>query len=303
MKGKAVVTGGAGFIGSHLVRALIAEGYDVHIVDTFVGGRFPERHSPEATYHEIDIRDVPALVPVFTDAAYVFHLAALPRVQDSIEDPHGTHDVNLRGTCAVLTAARDAGVGRVILSASSAAYGDHDVFPLSEDLPARPKSPYALHKYGSERYCKLFSEIYGLPTVSLRYFNVYGPHADPKGPYALVIGQFIEKRAKGEPLTVVGDGTNTRDYVHVADVARANILAATSSSLGNGEVINIGSGRETSVLDLANLIGGEIMFAAPRIEPARSVADIRRAREVLRWEPTISLEEGVDELKREAGLE
>ncbi len=303
MKGKTVVTGGAGFIGSHLVRALIAEGYDVHVVDTFVGGRFPERLAPEAKYYEIDIRDTTALAPVLKDAVAVFHLAALPRVQDSIDDPHGTHDVNLRGTCSLLTAARDAGVGRVVLSASSAAYGDHEVFPLSEELPARPKSPYALHKYGSERYCALFSEIYGLPTVSLRYFNVYGPQADPNGPYALVIGQFIKRRKEGQPLSIAGDGTNTRDYVHVADVARANILAATAPHLGKGEVINIGSGRETSVLDLANLIGGEVVFGPARIEPRRSIADVRRAKEMLEWEPTITLERVLAELKKEAGLE
>jgi UDP-glucose 4-epimerase len=299
---KSVVTGGGGFIGSHLVRALIDRGDDVHIVDTFVGGRLPGRHLEAATYHERDIRDEEALREIFKDAEVVFHLAALPRVQDSIDDPKGTYEVNLTGTLSVLSVAAHAGVGRVIFSASSAAYGDHDTFPLSEELPARPKSPYAFQKHAGELLATLYAELYSLPTVCLRYFNVYGPHADPNGPYALVIGQFIEKRRLGMPLTIAGDGTNTRDYVHVDDVVRANLAAADSAYVGRGEVINIGSGRETSVNELAALIGGPVESVAPRVEPKRSVADIRRAKELLSWEPTISLEEGLAALKKELGL-
>ncbi len=300
-KKKAVVTGGAGFIGSHLSRALIDAGYDVVVIDTLVGGardRVPSR----AAFHNADVRDARALERLFKGADVVFHLAALPRVQDSIDRPRETNDVNVNGTLAVLCAAHDAGVRRVVFSSSSAIYGDAEEMPILEETPARPKSPYGLHKYIGERTCRLFSELYGLETVSLRYFNAYGPGADPEGPYALVTGKFLKQRAEGKPMTITGDGSQTRDFVHVNDVVRANLLAAQSASVGGGEVINIGSGRKVSVKRIAELIGGPVEYLPPRIEPHDTLAGIERAKELLGWEPSIGIEEGLAELKRLAGL-
>ncbi|MSR70897.1 NAD-dependent epimerase/dehydratase family protein, partial [Candidatus Kaiserbacteria bacterium] len=236
-KEKVVVTGGLGFIGSHLVAALREKDFEVVVAD------MPEH----------DIRDTEALAALFAGAKYVFHLAALPRVQYSIEHPQETNEVNIGGTVSVLCAAKRAGVERVIYSASSSAYGDQDTMPLVESMQANPKSPYALQKYVGELYCRLFAETMGLPTVCLRYFNVYGPGADPNGAYALVIAKFLQQRAEGKPLTITGDGTQTRDYTHVRDVVRANLLAAESSLVGRGEVINIGAGNNASVNKVAEL--------------------------------------------------
>jgi UDP-glucose 4-epimerase len=299
---KAVVTGGAGFIGSHIVEALFERGFEVHVVDTYAAPKREDRINPAATYHEIDVRDTEALVPIFEGTLYVFHEAALPRVEYSIQNPEETFAVNAGGTVAVLEAARRAHVKRVVLASSGSVYGDQDVFPFVESMPAKPKSPYALQKYVSENACRLSAELYGVSTVSLRYFNVYGPRFDPEGPYGLVVGKFISQRVQGKPLLIAGDGTHTRDYVHVKDVARANVLAAESVHAGHGEAINIGTGIETSVLDIAKLVGGPIEYAAPRIEPARACADITRAKELLGWEPEISFAEGVAQLKAEAGI-
>ncbi len=301
-KKKVVVTGGAGFIGSHLVRALLKEGYDVHIIDNYAGGRFPERVSSDAVYHEGDIRDSALLGEVCADATYVFHTAALPRVQFSLEHPLETHDVNVSGTLMVLEAARKAGVTRVVYSASSSAYGNQEQLPLTESMPAHPISPYALQKYVGEQYSRLYAEVYGLSTVSLRYFNVYGPHADPFGAYALVVSKFVQQRKEGTPLTIAGDGTNTRDYTHVSDIVRANILASTSDAVGKGEVFNIGGGHNISVLEVAKLIGGEVTHIEPRLEPKNTLADTRKAKEMLGWEPTISFADGVRELMDIAGI-
>jgi UDP-glucose 4-epimerase len=166
----------------------------------------------------------------------------------------------------------------------------------------QPKSPYALQKYVGEHYCRIFSAIFGLPTVSLRYFNAYGKRADPNGPYAQAIIKFLNFRKQGMPLTVTGDGEQTRDSVHVSDIVRANMLAYEKDTVGQGEVINIGSGRNASVNEVARLIGGEVVYIAPRIEPHDTLADITRAKELLGWEPTVSLEEGIAELKKEFGL-
>ena len=299
MKTKIVVTGGAGFIGSHIVDAFIERGHEVHVIDSCIAGVHKERINPAATYHEKDIRDRQVLKEIFQGAHYVFHLAALPRVEYSIQNPIETFDVNVTGSLVVLEEARAAGVKRVISASSGAVYGDQDLFPLVETMDARPKSPYALHKYFLERTAQLTSELYGMETVILRYANVYGPRFDANGAYGLVVGNFLTARAEGRPLHIAGDGTNTRDYVHVRDVARANILAMESSRVGKGEVINIATHRETSVNDLARLIGGEIERIPARIEPARAVFDISRAKELLQWEPEISLEKGIADLKEE----
>lgn len=297
---KAVVTGGAGFIGSHLVSELVARGFDVHVVDNYAGGKREDRMNPKAAYHEVDIRDYDKLAPVVAGAGYVFHEAALPRVQFSIEHPQETFSVNVAGTVSVLRAAHEGGVRRFVYAASSSAYGDQETLPLSEDLPAQPKSPYGLQKYIGELTCRLWSDVYGLATVSLRYFNVYGPHFDPDGPYALVVGKFISQKSEGQPLTITGDGTHTRDFTHVRDIVRANILAMTSENVGKGEVINIGAGRNVSVNDVAEMIGGPVVHVKPRLEPAHTLADIALAKKLLNWEPTIKLEDGIAELKKEA---
>ena len=299
---KAVVTGGAGFVGSHIVDALVERGFEVHVIDNYAAGKREDRHNPKATYHELDIRDFDKIAPVIAGAQYVFHEAALPRVQYSIEHPELTYSVNVNGLVSVLRAAHEGGVQRVVYAASSSAYGDQVALPLSEDLPAQPKSPYGLQKYIGELSCKLWSDVYGLSTVSLRYFNVYGPRFDPDGAYALVIGKFLKQKKEGTPLTITGDGTQTRDFTHVSDIVRANLLAAEGANVGKGEVINIGAGRNVSVNDLAVLIGGPSTHVEPRLEPHDTRADNRKAKELLGWEPTIKLEDGIVELKKEMGL-
>lgn len=290
-----IVTGGAGFIGSNLVDALLTKGYEVRIIDNLVAGK-RENVAKEAVFFETDIRDEKALIPIFAGAHLVFHLAALPRVQYAIEHPVETHDVNVTGTMQVLSAAQQAGVSRVVLASSAAVYGDCEVMPLREDFRPDPVSPYALHKFIGEEYLKLFSKIYSLSTVSLRFFNVYGPRLDPEGAYALVVGRFLKMRREGKPLTIVGDGQNTRDYVHVSDVVRALIAAATSDKVGKGEVINVGTGRATSVNELAEYFGGEKTYVPARLEPRASIADISKAKKLLGWEPHVVLKDGIVEL-------
>ncbi len=299
---KVIVTGGGGFIGSNLTRSLVERGYEVQVVDNFVAGRFDNRVVQGAIYNNIDIKNTAQLVPVFEGADVVFHLAALPKVQDSIERPIETSSTNVEGTLSVLEAARAAGVRKLIFSSSAAVYGDQEVVPIREDRPAHPQNPYGLHKYIGENTCVLWSELYGLPTVSLRYFNVYGPGFDPNGAYASVVGKFIDLRQQDKPLTIVGDGTNTRDYVHVDDVVRANIMAAESDKVGRGEVINIGSGKETSVAELAAIIGGSVESVPTRLETSRSVADISKAKTLLGFEPVVELEVGINSLKKLYGL-
>lgn len=298
---RCLITGGAGFIGSHLTNALVERGDEVHVVDNFSTGK-RERLNPKAVLHETDIREREKLAPIFKGARFVFHIAALPRVQPSIQNPVASHEVNVNGTLNVLVAARDAGVGRVIYSASSSAYGNREKLPLDEEMEPQPMSPYGLQKLIGEQYCAVFSKVHGLETLSLRYFNVYGLGASTEGAYALVIGKFLAQRKRGEPLTVVPDGKQSRDFTHIRDVVRANILAAESPKVGKGEVINIGGGRNRSVNEIADLIGGPRVFIEPRLEPKHTLADISRARKLLGWEPQITLEEGVAELKEIYGL-
>ncbi len=241
MKQKFLVTGGAGFIGTNLVEQLVSGGHEVVVVDDLSAGD-AKRLPPEAIFHQLDIRDTNALTAACTGVDVVVHLAALPRVQFSIDYPAQTHDVNVTGTLSVLEAARTAGVKRVVYAASSSAYGDQEVLPLSIDLPAQPKSPYALHKYIGEEYMRLWSALFGIETVSLRFFNVYGPHLDPDGPYALVIGRFLKLAMQGQPLTITGDGEQTRDFTHVRDVVAAVEKASSVEKVGKGEVFNVGAG-------------------------------------------------------------
>lgn len=300
-----IVVGGAGFIGSNLAHELVAQNYEVFVVDCLRRGT--DEHVPPAAHlHVIDICDADKLTSVFEeikneygDIYAVFHLAALPRVQYSIENPIETANVNVVGTVHVLHAAQKVGARRCIYASSSSAYGDQETLPLHEELPAQPKSPYGLQKHMGELYAKLWSEVYGLPTVSLRYFNVYGPRLDPEGPYALVIGRFLVQKREGMPLTITGDGTQTRDFTHVSDVVRANILAMESERVGRGEVINIGAGKNVSINELARLFGGPVEYIEARLEPKHTRADNRKAKELLGWEPSISLEEGIKKLKEE----
>ncbi len=294
---KIVVTGGAGFIGSNLVDALVEQNYDVHVIDNLSGGTKNDVN-PKATLHQKDIRNLKDIKPIFRNAMYVFHLAALPRVQFSIENPIETHDVNVTGTLNVFIASKEAGVKRVVYSASSSAYGDQSVMPLTEDMIPNPKSPYGLHKYVGEVYAKVWSSVYGLETVSLRYFNVYGPRFNPDGAYALVIGKFLKLTKKGKPLTITGDGKQTRDFTHVRDVVRANILAATSDKVGKGEVINIGAGRNQSINRIAELVGGTVEFVPARLEPKDTLANNSLAKKLLGWIPEVKIEDGIEELKK-----
>jgi len=300
-KKKVIVTGGAGFLGSHLTDALIKKGYEVHIIDNLSTGS-KKNINKKAVFHNVDIRHAKKLAPIFKGVTYVFHTAALPRVVPSIENPQLTHSVNVVGTINVFVAARDAGVKRVVYSASSSAYGNQDTLPLTEDMPTRHIHPYGLQKYEGELYARLFTELYSLPIVSLRYFNIFGPRAPLIGAYVQVTSIFLRQRKAGEPMTVVPDGKQTRDFTHVYDVVDANIKAATSSKIKGGEVINIGGGKNYSVLEVAKMIGGPITFIEPRIETKHTLADTTKAKKLLGWKPTISFKEGIKELKKLSGL-
>lgn len=298
---KCLVTGGAGFIGSNLVDELIKQGHEVVVIDNLSIGK-KENINPLAEFHEVDIRNLEKIKPLFIGADYVFHLAAFPRVQPSIEDPATANEINLNGTLNVLLAARDAKVKKVIYSASSSAYGDQSKMPLVETMSAHALSPYGLQKYVGELYCRLFSDIYGLATVSLRYFNAYGKRQALAGAYCLVMGIFVRQRLNNEPMTITGDGNNRRDYTSVIDVVRANLLAAQSHKVGKGEVINIGRGNNFSVNELAEMIGGPVKQIEPRIEPKETLADNSLAKKLLGWQPTIDLPEWLEGYKKEMGL-
>lgn len=295
-----LVTGGAGFIGSHLVDTLLTAGHRVRVLDNFSTGK-RARVPAGVDLVEADIANFDAMRGAFRGVDGVFHTAALPRVQYSIEHPRESNAANITGTLHVFEAAREAGVRRVVYSASSSAYGDQPL-PLREDMKPNPKSPYGLQKYVGEEYGKVYALCHGLETVNLRYFNVYGPRMSDEGAYNTVIAIFLRQRKAGEPLTITGDGTQTRDFTHVRDVVRANMLAMTSAKVGNGEVMNIGAGQNHSVHEVARLIGGPVVHIPPRIEPHDTLADNRRAREFLGWEPTVPFAEGIRELLEINGL-
>lgn len=302
MKMTYLVTGGAGFIGTNLVERLVRDGHKVIVVDDLSAGK-AERLPWQVVLRRLDICETTALTEVMRGVDVVVHLAALPRVQFSIEHPFEAQRVNVEGTLSVLEAARIAGVRRIVYAASSSAYGDQEILPLRETLPAQPKSPYGLHKYTGELQMKLWHDIHGLETVSLRFFNVYGPHLDPDGAYALVIGKFLKLRSEGKPMTITGDGEQTRDFTHVRDVVDAIVRASQSDRVGHGEVFNVGAGRNVSMNELARLIGGQVEYIPPRIEPKHTLADTTYIRLSLGWQPTISIEEGISELKTLFGLQ
>ena len=287
-----LVTGGAGFIGSHIVESLLKRGDKVRVLDNFISG-LRENIPDGVEVIEADIKDLDAIRPAFHGINGVFHIAAYPNVQFSIENPLESNAVNLTGTLNVIIAAKEAGVKRIVFAASSAAYGDQEKLPVTEDMPALPLSPYGLQKYVSEHYLRLANLLWNLQTVSLRFFNVYGPRMSFSGAYYTVIAVFLKQRADGKPMTITGDGTQTRDFTFVEDVAAANLLAMDSQQVGKGEVINIGSGENHSVNEIAALLGGEAIHVAPRIEPHDTLADISRAKALLNWEPQIKFSEGI----------
>jgi len=300
---KVVVTGGAGFIGSNLVDFLIEQGLHVIIIDNLSTGQV-ENINPDAEFIHADLSEVSVkyLTEVMQDVDVVFHLAALARVQPSIEDPYTFNRVNVNSTLKVLMAANSAGVKRVVYSASSSAYGDAIEFPTPETHGTNPLSPYGLQKLIGEQYCKMFSEVYGLDTVSLRYFNVYGERMATEGAYCLVMGIFAKQMQNGQPLTITNDGEQRRDFTYVADVVQANWLAATHQTSLGGEVFNVGNGKNYSVNEVADMLGGEKSYGYPRIEPTQTLADNSKARSILGWNPEGDLTKWIQKYKTDLGL-
>ncbi|MDI6885412.1 MAG: SDR family oxidoreductase [archaeon] len=299
---RVVVTGGAGFIGSNLAEELVKTGSDVIVIDNLSTGRIENianlRTNEYFTFIEGSIADLTVLKSVFEDAECVFHQAAIPSVQKSVENPVAINEANVTGTLNVLLAARDCGVKEVIYASSSSVYGDTPTLPKREDMEPNPQSPYAASKLAGEFYCKVFSEVYGLKTACLRYFNVYGPKQDPYSEYAAVIPRFITRVLSNQPPIIFGDGTQTRDFTFVTDVARANILAMERNVEG---VFNIACGERISIKELATkvmeLVGVrlDVVYDEPRPGDIKdSLADISLARERLGYEPEFDLTKGLE---------
>lgn len=297
-----VVTGGAGFIGSNLVEELAKE-HQVKVIDNLSTGHIENLDQIRGVeFVRGSITDLDLLKEVFSDVDYVYHQAALPSVPRSIEDPISSNRVNIDGTLNVLVAARDCGAKKVVYASSSSVYGDTPTLPKREDMTPNPKSPYAVTKLAGEYYCRIFSEIYGLKTASLRYFNVFGPRQDPKSQYAAVIPLFITRILNGKPPTIFGDGTQTRDFTFVKDVVQANIRTMESGAVG---VFNVACGRQIVLNDLADEImkitgiETEKVYEPPRTGDIKdSLADISRAREMLGYEPRFDLDSGLVETIR-----
>ena len=290
---KIVTTGGAGFIGSHLTDRLIKAGHQVTVIDNLSTGK-EENLNPQADFHNLDICDFDKIKPLFEGIDFVFHLAAIVRVPVSVKDPIKTSQVNIVGTISVFKAAIDGGAKRVISASSSSVYGDQEKLPLREDMLPNPVSPYGCQKMAGEGFARLFTDLYKVPIISLRYFNVYGPRFDFSSEYSLVIGKFLRQQAEGKPLTVFGDGEQTRGFCYIDDVVEANLRAMESDKLEGGEVINIGSKDSQTVNYLAELIGGEVQHLPPRPgDVLHTKADMTRSKNLLDWQPTVSFEEGL----------
>ena len=300
---KAIVTGGAGFVGSNLVDKLIDMGVTVSVIDDFSTGRM-ENTNNIAYYWKRDISDIDIdeLTSFMEGVDIVFHTAAKARVQPSIEDPLSFNKANVDSTLKILLAASRAGVKRVVYSASSSAYGNASRFPTPEEHLTNPLSPYGLQKYIGEQYCKVFSEVYGLDTVSLRYFNVYGERMLLEGAYCLVLGIFAKQMLEGKPLTINNDGNQRRDFTYVGDVVNANILAAQNYDKFNGDVFNIGNGKNYSVNEVAEMFGGEKVKGKKVIEPFQTLADNSKASLIMNWEPTGDLPSWIKKYKEELGI-
>ena len=293
---KALVTGGAGFIGSHLVERLLALGHDVSVIDNFVSGSEGNlatvRDHPRLNVHHADVADTETIFPMLAGVDWVFHLAAQADIVPSIQHPLRYHRANVDGTVSVLEAARAGGVKRFIYAASSSCYGIPDVLPTPESAPTRTMYPYALSKYIGEEYVRHWHQTYGLPVISLRLFNVFGPRARSSGTYGAVFGVFLAQKLAGKPFTVVGDGTQTRDFTFVTDIAEAFVAAAQSDV--SGEVMNVGSGNTYSINRLVDLLGGECIHIPKRPgEPDSTSGDIRKISRLLGWKPSLTFEDGV----------
>ena len=308
---KVCVTGAAGFIGGHLAEELLRQGHEVAGLDDFSSGKRDTaalllRH-PSFRLVEGSIADPRAVARAVAGARWVFHLAAIPSVPVSMEEPERTTAVNVGGTVNVLQAALRAGSERVVLACSCAAYGDGPEQPKHEDLPPRPASPYAAQKVACELYAQTYTRAYGLSCVALRFFNVYGPRQDPNSEYAAAIPRFATRLLQGLRPVVYGDGLQTRDFVHVEDVVRANLLAAAAEGAA-GHVVNVGSGRSASLLELIALLRQAVGPEAAPLEPEHhapragdlraSSADLTKARRVLGYEPRVTLAEGLADLVR-----
>ncbi len=301
---KFVVTGGAGFIGSHITEELVKRGYQVIVIDNLSTGRLSNIESilngKNAELVQGSIVNLALLRKIFSGVDYVYHQAAIPSVPRSIKNPKMSHDANITGTLNVLLAARDKGVKKVIYASSSSVYGDTPTLPKVEDMTPNPQSPYAVTKLTGEYYCKVFNKIYGLNTVCLRYFNVYGPRQDPNSPYAAVIPLFFRNALEGKSPIIFGDGEQSRDFTFVKDVAEANIQAAESNATG---VFNLGNSQRITINHLAQLIIGLVgnknikpVYKDPRPgDILHSLADINKAK-AFGYNPKYSLEEGLKEV-------
>jgi len=300
---KAIVTGGAGFIGSNLVDKLIDKGVEVHIIDDLSTG-FKENINPKATFWKQDISKLDPNKPwkELENTDIVFHCAALARVQPSIQDPVHYDNINTGGTLKMLMLANNLKVKRFVYSASSSCYGDCTIFPTPESAPTNPLSPYGLQKYIGEQYCKMFSEVYGLDTVSLRYFNVYGERMNLEGAYKLVIAIFASQMLDNKILTINNDGEQKRDFTYVQDIVDLNIKAATHSGELKGESFNAGNGVTFSVNQLADMFGGEKTYGNKVLEPFQTLADNSKAKSILGWNPEGSLTSWIEEYKKELGI-
>ena len=293
---RCLVTGGAGFIGSHLVNRLVDDGHEVIVFDNLSTGK-TENINKEAKFFLMDVSNPASfqnqnMEAVMTGVDVVFHLAAFPRVQPSIENPLHAHNINVNGTLNMLDACRRFGIERFVFTSSSAVYGEAKT-PTNEFTETNPMSPYALHKLIGEQYCKLFSDLYGLKTISLRYSNAYGEGQPTEGAYCNVMGVFEQQKAKGEKLTIVGDGEQRRDSIYVKDIVEANIQVGFQEPLLGSHIYNVGSGKNYSVNEIAEWIGGEITNIPPRIEPKETLLDSRDMMEFFNWQPTMELEKWV----------
>lgn len=303
---KTLVTGGAGFIGSHVVRQLLKLGHDVRIVDNLATGTRENLADilTDVEFIEADLADLAVCQRATAGVEVAFHLAALPSVPRSLQDPIGTHAANVNATLNLLEGARRAGVRRFIYSSSSSVYGDTEVLPKREDVEPLPKSPYAAAKLAGEQYTLAYARAGLIEGVALRYFNVFGPRQDPHGPYAAVVPLVFRAAVTGVPMTIYGDGLQTRDFTYVDNVVSANLLAATCDrSSVSGWAVNIGAGQRTSLLELVrqceSVTGASIALhhEPPREGDVRdSLASLERARHVLGYEPTVSLSQGLEQL-------
>jgi len=291
---RAVVTGGNGFIGSHLVDKLVELGWEVAVVDDLSAECNDEFFFNEkATNHKVSICEYEKLLDIFKGADYVFHLAAESRIQPAILNPTYAAQVNVVGTCNVLQAARANGVKKVLYSSTSSGYGLKNIPPLHEEMPKDCLNPYSVTKCAAEDLCTMYTALFGFNTVTFRYFNVYGERSPTKGQYAPVIGLFLRQIENSEPMTIVGDGLQRRDFTHVFDVVNANILAALSDNDDiNGQIFNVGTGINHSIIEIAKMLSDNYVHIPPRIGEARTtLANITKIRNMLGWEPVVKLED------------